>query len=584
MTNTIRILNELLDTMAGADCLYAIVSDNDELQYARALNHTLTNDLKPIYDSAKMEWALWGIDPFSLQLEKHCLFIQNGKEWQLHLCSIEHLSEGHYWLIMVAPAHYPFALCRSEIMLVNNILTQRIVTGDIRHQVESANQYTFAIMNSLKFGVIAVNMDGAILYANDTACVTVNIRRRDLLKIPIGQIIDGWPLLESIITKGGKVQNEDAMVSISGVKTKFNLNVSAIQEPTGAFIGMVISLRELGNVYQIVNKYTGMQARFTFSDIVGKSQEMRKLIDYAKTVSDSPSTVLIEGESGTGKEVFAQSIHNASSRKDAGFVAINCAAISENLIESELFGYEDGAFTGAAKGGKPGKFELADRGTLFLDEVGDMKPDTQVKLLRAIQEGAITRVGGSKVISVDVRIIAATNKNLKKEVDEGRFRLDLYYRLSVIPMKLPPLRDRQSDLPSLIRSFLQKKSLRLGKPIPPFHYSDFQQLLNYQWPGNIRELENYIEQWVNLDGKLPTTMPGEQPPTINPEYLSAEPASSPKQDVPQKLEQVEVQHMVTTIAHCNGNLSLAAKILGIGRNTLYLKMKKHGLERQECPK
>jgi transcriptional regulator with PAS, ATPase and Fis domain len=316
-----------------------------------------------------------------------------------------------------------------------------------------------------------------------------------------------------------------------------------------------------------------MKARFTFSDIIAKSPVMRQLVDYAKIISDSPSTVLIEGESGTGKEVFAQSIHNASSRSRMNFVAINCAAIPDNLIESELFGYSDGAFTGAKKGGLPGKFELAHKGTLFLDEIGEMSTEMQAKLLRAIQEGAITRIGGNKNIKVDVRLIAASNKDLKHEIEKETFRLDLFYRLSVIPIKIPPLRERKEDLPSLMRLFLKAKSKKLNKPLPQIRYTLLQELLDYTWPGNIRELENYIEQLVNLssDKSLQTYKHATQSPNIIP---------APEKKVagpPISLAQMEQLLIRETLDYYSNNISKTAQSLGISRNTLYQKLKRMGL-------
>ena len=247
-------------------------------------------------------------------------------------------------------------------------------------------------------------------------------------------------------------------------------------------------------------KSTG--AFFTFENIIGESEEIKSIIFNCKLISNSPSTVLIEGESGTGKEVLAQAIHNYSIRRDNRFIAINCGAIPKNIIESELFGYEEGAFTGGKKGGNIGKIELAHKGTLFLDEIGDMPYDMQIKLLRVLQEGRITRVGGNYEIPVDMRVIAATNKNLRAEVKKGRFREDLYYRLCVIPIRIPSLRDRRKDIGNLIDYFLEMKSIKLKKNIRELDEELLKQLLNYSWPGNIRELENTIENIVNLNGKL----------------------------------------------------------------------------------
>ncbi|MCU4164472.1 sigma-54 interaction domain-containing protein [Carboxylicivirga caseinilyticus] len=448
--------------------------------------------------------------------------------------------------------------------------------ASMQQKMEDTNQYTFAMMNALRVGIFSVNTNGEILYANDLACRWINIRRRELLKIPIDKIINQWKTIYKIISSGDKYVNEEVPVNTSDGIVKYNITVSPIlNQAQSRLIGLVFTMRKLENVYNLINKYTGMQAHYTFNDIIAKSQVMRKLVDYAQNIADSPSTVLIEAESGTGKEVFAQSMHNASSRKDHGFVAINCGAISENLIETELFGYDTGAFTGAKKGGHPGKFELANGGTLFLDEIGDMKPELQVKLLRAIQENAITRVGGNKNIPVDVRIIAATNKNLKKEVEEGRFRLDLYYRLSVIPLRIPSLRERMEDLPSLIRFFLSKKSVHLQKEAPALKYSTLQQFLNYDWPGNIRELENAIEQYVNLDGNIEFDQL-----TLKQKKAKKTDSIVRTESVPSQLgtvKDIERQLIINTLIHFNYNVTKSAESLGISRNTLYLKAKAYDI-------
>ena len=239
--------------------------------------------------------------------------------------------------------------------------------------------------------------------------------------------------------------------------------------------------------------------KISFDDIVGDSVEIENAKDFARKVAGSNSTVLIRGESGTGKEMFARAIHNSSSRKNGPFVAINCAAIPEPLLESELFGYEDGAFTGARHGGKMGKCELAIGGTLFLDEVGDIPLFLQSKFLRMLQERCIERVGGNKRIHVDIRIIAATNKNLEEMIENNEFREDLYYRLNVIPVFLPPLRKRKEDIVTVGKHFLRKYTAKLGKDIEDIAPDALAIMRDYDWPGNLRELENAIECAVNVE-------------------------------------------------------------------------------------
>ena len=493
----------------------------------------------------------------------------------------EHLLPFQIFLVSSIDIDFPWLNMATSALKTS--INARIKDASMQKQMDDTHQFTFAMMNALKIGVISVNNDGEIHYANNLACQWINIRRRELLKIPIKRLIPNWNNIYQLVSSGEKFMNEEIAIITADKKVKYNVTVTPILDQEQIkLIGLVIAIRELENVYHLVNKYTGMQARFTFKDIIAKSQVMRKLVDYAKNISDSPSTVLIEADSGTGKEVFAQSMHNASSRHDKGFVAINCAAISDNLIESELFGYDDGAFTGAKKGGHPGKFELANGGTLFLDEVGDMKPEVQVKLLRAIQESAITRVGGEKTIPVDVRIIAATNKNLKEEVDKGNFRLDLYYRLSVIPLKIPALKERMEDLPSLIRFFLNKKSVRLQKQVPQIRYSTLQQFLEYDWPGNIRELENVIEQYINLNGEISfETLKKKNVQNSKETNVIIDTTDITTQDVKLfSVKDMEKQLILQTLMHFNNNMSHSAKSLGISRNTLYLKLRKYGITSQ----
>ncbi len=343
-------------------------------------------------------------------------------------------------------------------------IENHIENHSIQKQLYDSNMYAFSMMNNLTYGVFAIDLNDDIHWVNDTACRSLNIRRMQLIDRPIHEIFSDWAKAKRRVLSNISFVDEEGKFLMDHEKYLFNS--LPIKTKENEILGFLLTFRELSRAIRLVNKYTGMQAHFTFDDIYSKSPASRNLIRYAKTVANNPTTILISGESGTGKEVFAQAIHNASERKEAGFVAVNCGAISPTLIESELFGYDHGAFTGAKKGGKPGKFELADKGTLFLDEIGEMPLDMQIRLLRALQENRITRIGGEKEIQIDVRIIAATNKNLENEVNEGHFRLDLYYRLNVINLHIPPLRKRREDIPSLMKDFLKHKAKKLKKNIP----------------------------------------------------------------------------------------------------------------------
>ena len=317
--------------------------------------------------------------------------------------------------------------------------------------------------------------------------------------------------------------------------------------------------------------------------IIGTSEPMLKIYDTIKRVAPTTTTVLISGETGTGKDLIAYAIHRNSPRRDNPFVKINCAAIAENLIESELFGYEKGAFTGAVST-KPGRFELAEKGTLFLDEVGEIPRDMQVKLLRVIQDHEFERVGGLRTIKVDVRLIAATNRNLLQDVKDGRFREDLYYRLNVFPTHLPPLRERREDILPLTDFFIEKFNGKLEREVKHIDSRVKDVLVSYDWPGNIRELENFIERIVLMAGGNTITFED-----IPPEWKSAAEAISVSQRVGQKMpfkdfvkghmEEVEKQSIIQCLEEVGGNVTKAAQRLGLSRKGLQLKMIKYNLRK-----
>jgi two-component system, NtrC family, response regulator AtoC len=327
--------------------------------------------------------------------------------------------------------------------------------------------------------------------------------------------------------------------------------------------------------------------------LVGKSQGMSQIYQVIEKVADTPSTVLITGESGTGKELVAKALHEQSSRRGGPFIKINCAAIPKTLMESELFGYEKGAFTGAVSS-KPGRFELADKGTLFLDEIGEIPVEMQVKLLRAIQESEFERVGGLKTIKVDVRLITATNRDLEKEIAAGNFRDDLYYRLNVVPLHIPPLRDRREDIPLLVDHILRKFNERLKKEIEGIEPDAMERLVSHAWPGNIRELENVLERTILFcdarrirSSDLPPEGAAVSTPMVIASTSPAAPANdltgphSLKEIVRAETERVERALIVRALDETGGNVTQAAKLLKISRKSLQMKMKEFGLREKE---
>ncbi|HAP56769.1 MAG: sigma-54 dependent transcriptional regulator [Sphaerochaeta sp.] len=315
-----------------------------------------------------------------------------------------------------------------------------------------------------------------------------------------------------------------------------------------------------------------LRARNRYDRIIGKSQKMVELMDTVSQVAPTKASVLITGESGVGKELVADAIHELSNRSKGPFIKVHCAALTASLLESELFGHEKGSFTGAVKE-KKGRFELADGGTIFLDEIGEIDAQTQVKLLRVLQERQFERVGGEKPISVDVRIVCATNRDLPKEIEKGNFREDLYYRLNVVHLDVPPLRERKDDIPLLMTSFLQQFNQENGRSIEAFSNQARRALLAYDWPGNIRELRNCIESAVVL--ARTTVIEVEDLPS---HIGKTQNTGSVSLEVGITLAEAEKQLIISTLAMCAGNKTKAAEILGIGRKTLHRKLQEYHID------
>ena len=445
----------------------------------------------------------------------------------------------------------------------------------VKNELVKSYSYMNTVMNSMDYGIIAIDVNGVVGNINMASCAMLKIVKEEIMNNSIEKVLDNWEHIFNQVKEQKDYHDEEIVLIRQGARERYALSAYAIKGEKNEFLGMVLTIKEIQRVLNLVNKYTGGRARYVFGDIIGKSSSIKNVIDNARNIASSPSTILIEGESGTGKEVLAQSIHNASDRKNNSFVAINCGAIPKNLIESELFGYEDGAFTGAKRGGMPGKFELANGGTLFLDEIGEMPLDMQVNLLRVLQEGSVTRIGSSRYIPIDVRIIAATNKELRKEIEKGTFRRDLYYRLSVIPIWLPPLRDREDDIMLLFEHFLSVKAEKLRKPIPSISDEIYRNILTYNWPGNIREIENFVENIVNLDGNTTFDIENKQDEVrCITKYVNK---ISDEQYIC-SLEELEKKAIIASIKKFDGNITKVAKVLGISRNTLYVKIKKYNIQ------
>ncbi|MBU5676027.1 sigma 54-interacting transcriptional regulator [Alkaliphilus sp. MSJ-5] len=436
---------------------------------------------------------------------------------------------------------------------------------ELNHKLLVAKKYIETIIDSISTGIFTTGPNGYIKTINRTASEILGLSQEEVLGVNVSEIIEKWESIQQSVSNKTTYLEEEAF--IKGQKGRIHCILSAypiIESEQYKYEGIVCTINEIKSVRNLANKVMGKQALYTFDKIIGKNKEFSKLLNYAKQISNSPSTVLITGESGTGKEVFAQSIHNESSRRNGPFVAINCGALPRDLIESELFGYEEGAFTGAIRGGRPGKFELADGGTLFLDEIGEMPIDMQTNLLRVLEKGKLFRIGGNREIEVDVRIIAATNRDLQRDTEDGYFRKDLFYRLNVLPLKLLPLRNRKDDIPLLIDYFIKMKSLKLGKTPISLSSELIDKMVSDPWQGNIRELENTIERIINA----PNSDLWQITETTKDEVIIT---------MDESLEAIEKAHIEKIIDKCEGNISTTAEILGIGRNTLYRKIKKYSI-------
>ena len=428
-----------------------------------------------------------------------------------------------------------------------------------------------AVLDFTHDAILAIDENGRIQVLNPPAERIMGCRAADSVGQPVEAVLPNT-LLPDVLESGEK--QLDQIMQIHQTLCNTNRIPILVDGQRRGVVATFQDVKQLQNSEQKIRlklHEKGLVAKNAFNDILGDSPAIRSTIQIARSYAASRASVLILGETGTGKELFAQSIHNASDRRDGPFVAINCAAVSNSLLESELFGYEAGSFTGASRGGREGVFELAHGGTLFLDEIGEIPRETQVELLRVLQEKEIRRVGGSRVIPVDVRIIAATNKDLLQETVEGRFREDLYYRLDVLDLKLPPLRERGDDVKIL--------GLHLFRQLPggkdPIMQSQFLYLLEqagpYQWYGNIRELQNFVER-----ANILMRNAGASSVTVS-DILRrrAEPAPEPCQET----ESRDRRAIEAALHNHPGSMADAARSLGCSRQTLWRKMKKYGIQR-----
>lgn len=428
-------------------------------------------------------------------------------------------------------------------------------------------------VESISDGMIIVDKNYKINKLNNVAARILGIRREELIGVDIRTILKDVVFEDILSMKSSYLEKTDCDFIVNNNRIPCNVKITPVKT-NSQLIGMVIMFREMKYIHKTVNIVTGNKARYTFDDIITVNDRMKKTIKDAQKFARTRGCVLIEGESGTGKELFAHSIHNFSNRKDGPFVAVNCASIPRELVESELFGYERGAFTGAVKEGKPGKFELANGGTIFLDEIGELPLDLQAKLLRVLDSYTITRIGGKYEKKLDVRVVCATNRNLLEEVKRKNFREDLYYRLNVFKINIPPLRERKEDIKVYIEHFIERLNRVnfANKKASPEFISCAE---NYVWKGNVRELENVVERAYYLcDEEI-----------ISEKYLPDEIryyGIVESEDLLDKqvlsVKDVEKQSIINALIKTKGHVIEAGKILNMSKSSIYRKINKYNID------
>jgi sigma-54 dependent transcriptional regulator, acetoin dehydrogenase operon transcriptional activator AcoR len=464
------------------------------------------------------------------------------------------------------------------VMAAATAIGNLLVVNQAFKQCQVSENLQKTVVASITEALIAVDNDGIITLVNQNA--------EQMFKQPSGTMLGkdysdvfgtGNAHLTSLIDNNRTLTDREVRITFNdNMASDYTLTCNPILSPQKRMTGKIIAFTAIKRTRQLVTSMMGAKAKLGFEDIIGKNPAFLQNVELAKIAASSDSNVLLLGESGTGKDIIAQSIHNKSNRRKGPYLAINCASIPRDLIASELFGYDEGAFTGSKRGGNPGKFELAEGGSIFLDEIGEMPLELQSTLLRIIEEKTILRIGAKKIRNVDVRIIAATNINLHENLERKTFREDLFYRLNIFSIKLVPLRDRLDDIPLLVDHFVKNLASKIGKNINKVHPNFIHVLEQYSWPGNIRELQNYIERAINITSRDELTvdlLPPELTRNIV-EYQSNNDKTGLLGDHPAEtnLETIE-KNLIMNMIQANYSRKEIAQKLGYSRSTLYRKIR-----------
>lgn len=510
----------------------------------------------------------------------------------IHIVGPEHYNKyEHFWTCSAAPIHDPSGTLIGGINISGDyspqhkhtlgmaVSTANAIEGVLRtdekiSELTTTNKCLYTLIESIDDGLIVIDNNGKITNVNSIGGKIVGLKPAELIGRSIHKVLHSDFSLTDVLHNWEPSIDMNVFVRPFGSSEKHHYFVTAkrFEDHAGHAQGVICIFRKKNTVHKLVGGIIGAKARFTFQSIVGSDVKLREAIHIAKIASTSKCKILLQGESGTGKELFAQAIHNNSIRKDKPFLAINCSAIPRDLVESELFGYEEGAFSGAKRGGRPGKFELADGGTLFLDEIESMPLEAQPKLLRVLETNQVMRVGGQKFCPADVRIISSTRIDLSLAVKEDTFREDLFYRLNATTIPIPPLRARKEDILILIEYFLNKKAHQLNKDSIKVEKECLNILSTYSWPGNVRELENVIESAILLTQKDVICC------EVLPERLTVFTADEVESDGhSDSLKSIEKKIIQNALRENAGNITRASKILEVDRTTLYRKIKKYSI-------
>jgi len=462
---------------------------------------------------------------------------------------------------------------------MSKLIVNTIAQIDIYKEYKKLSRSLQTTISLVSYGLITCNDKGIVINCNEVASTFLGLQDVDIIGKSIRMLLPDSSAVTKIFDEKTNIAEEEWRKNLRGKWCNLLICGKTICNESGKHEGAVFTLQKEEEIHRLIYKIGGKEIDYTLDDIIGPSTELESVRKSIVAIAPSDSTVLIRGESGTGKELVARTIHGLSPRRNKPFIAINCCAIPDALLESELFGYEDGAFTGAKRGGKAGKLEIANGGTLFLDEIGDMPLHLQVKLLRILQEKIVERIGGCQQVKLDIRIIAATNQNLEEKIQNKEFREDLYYRINVIPLVIPPLRERQSDIIPLCEYFIKKYNNKFNRKVQGIAEDFRRRILEYDWPGNVRELENAIEYAMNV----------EKDNVLNFESLPAKIKNIEESNnimLKQQTGQVE-KKLISKAIELFGNTEegklKAAELLGISRATLYRKIKRLNIDLSYLP-